>query len=109
MSAENPMTGKWAIGRACPAGAVTIGSDGQPKFTAYGIGYLSAELAKDEGMSLADAIFYVAEVSARHFAVCLEQGKTEEQAKVSADKVVESAKMRLEELYRGTHHEGGQA
>ena len=71
MSADNTDMGKWAIGSGCPKGAMYIGRDGEPKFTPYGLGYLAAELATDEGLSLEEAIPYVAERAGRPFASCL--------------------------------------
>lgn len=86
-----------------------IGADGEPKFTPYGLGYLAAEFAKEQNMPLAKAIVYISEVSANHFAGCLERGYSDAVAKEKADEFAASAKMRLEELYRGNSNEEGQA
>ena len=100
---------KWTIGSGCPEGAMYNGSDGEPKITPYGLGYLAAEFAKEQNQSLVDAILYASKVSANHFAGCLERGLPEEKAKKRADEVLASAKMRLEELYRGASKAGGRA
>lgn len=105
-STNNP---KWTIGSGCPEGTMYIGSDGEPKITPYGLGYLAAELAKEQNQPLVDAILFVSKVSANHFAGCLERGHQEEEAKRRADEVLASAKMRLEELYRGASKAGGRA
>ncbi|GBR55777.1 hypothetical protein AA18889_0313 [Acetobacter senegalensis DSM 18889] len=105
-STNNP---KWTIGSGCPEGAMYIGSDGEPKITPYGLGYLAAEFAKEQKQPLVEAILYASKVSANHFAGCLDRGHSEEEAKKRADEVLASAKMRLEELYRGASKTGGRA
>jgi len=86
-----------------------IDADGEPKITPYGLGYLAAEYAKEQNMPLAQACIYISEVAANHFAGSLERGHSDVAAKAKADEVAASAKMRLEELYRGTFNDGGRA
>lgn len=82
---------KWAIGDGCPKGAMYIGADGEPKITPYGLGWLAAEAAKDQGMTLHQAINYVAQVCANHFAGSPERGFSEKHAKSRANEVRDSA------------------
>lgn len=109
MTADSTNEDKWAIGPNCPPGAMVIGENGEPEFTPYGMGYFTVETAKSEGMTLEGAITYVAETCGRIYGSYLESGIPMEQAQLLANRVLESAKMRLEEVYRGTGLEGGAA
>ncbi|WP_336717567.1 hypothetical protein [Asaia bogorensis] len=109
MTADSTNEDKWAIGPNCPPGAMVIGEDGEPKFTPYGMGYIAVEAAKSKGMTLEDAATYVAETCGRIYGSYLESGIPVERAQILANRVFESAKMRLEEVYRGSGLEGGAA
>jgi len=99
----------FSIGPDAPEGAMTVGPNGEPCLTNYGLGIIMADLAKSEGMTLPQAIVSVSGGVANVFAQYLENGQNDAQARKNADAVLASAKMRLEELYRGNGAKGGAA
>lgn len=108
MTNDSTNTVKWKIGPECPPGAI-VERNGELKVTPHGMGYLSVDLAKKQGMNPVQAADYVLENSERYKESLLQDGYTELQAGEVIVEFLESAIMRVREVYLGSNVAGGAA
>ncbi|MCP1270566.1 hypothetical protein [Acetobacter cerevisiae] len=108
MTNDSTKFGKLKIGLGCPPGAL-VERDGELKVTAHGLGILAVDFAKSEGMDPMKAAAYVLETSERYKSTLQQESYTDLQAGRVIIQFLESAIMRIREVYLGSGVTGGAA